>query len=184
MNKTDKKWLVELARRAIENELDIGQVPEIFKKKQACFVTLTIGGELRGCIGHLEARQELWRDVIENARAAAFEDPRFPPLTKEEFKKVEIEISILEEPEKLKYKSVGELVDYLAKNKPGVIIKERPAFAGGYGGRRATFLPQVWEELSGVEDFLGQLCLKAGLEREEWRQSRLEIETYGVEVVK
>jgi hypothetical protein len=176
------KILLNLARRAIEAELkgeilkvDGKEMEEDLKEKRAAFVTLTISNNLRGCMGHLEAKQELYKEIIEDARAAAFKDPRFWPLTAEEFKQVKIEISILDKPKKFNYSTVGELEEYLSQNKPGVIIKD--------GWNTATFLPQVWEDLPKCSDFLGQLCLKAGLEEEEWKRGKLGVMTYGVEKI-
>ena len=170
-----EKFLLDLARRAIADpkfKAEAGELRPSLKIKHACFVTLTIGGELRGCIGHLKAVQPLYLEVMENARAAAFADPRFPPLGKEEARQVKIEISVLTEPRCFRYQSVAELIDYLEKNKPGVIIRS--------GWNRATFLPQVWEELPRVEDFMEHLCLKAGLSGEAWKGGQVEVETYEV----
>ena len=173
------KFLLDLARRAIESELEMeklatGEIPEEFKAKNACFVTLTIEGRLRGCIGNLEPKDELWKSVASNAISAAFGDPRFWPLRKEELEKVEIEISILDSPKVLKSKSLKDLLDYLRKNKPGVIVEKK--------GYSATFLPQVWEELRSPEEFLSKLCLKAGLEEDEWQRG-VGIKTYSVKSV-
>jgi len=181
MKKKEKKILKNLAFEAIKSELenqkleiDNTEISDALKQRRSAFVTLTIDGQLRGCIGHLAPVQALFRDVIENARAAAFSDPRFTPLTKNEFEKIAIEISILSASKKLVYESVPSLIEYLEKNRPGVILK--------YGGRRATFLPQVWDELPKAELFLSHLCLKAGLDPNEWRK-KVEIETYTVEKI-
>ncbi|OHE04960.1 MAG: AmmeMemoRadiSam system protein A, partial [Sulfurimonas sp. RIFCSPLOWO2_12_FULL_34_6] len=96
--------LTEIARRTIEEHfkgkefIPDDKTKEYYKEKQACFVTLTFGGKLRGCIGSLEARQELWKNVAENAVSAAFYDTRFIPLKKEELKKIKIEVSVLSPP--------------------------------------------------------------------------------------
>lgn len=179
LNLSERKFLLELARRAIgsriwnlESRIKNIEIGKKLKERRACFVTLTIDGELRGCIGHLEPVQELYQDVIENAKAAAFEDPRFPPLSVEELKKIKIEISVLDKPKKFEYQTAEELVDYLGKNRPGVILSK--------GWNRATFLPQVWEEIPEASEFLGHLCLKAGLNKDEW-QKGVEIQVCGVE---
>lgn len=176
----EKRFLLLLARRAIECklhreklELDEKSVPEILKENKGTFVTLTINGQLRGCIGNLQPVQAIYRDVIENAQVAAFDDPRFNPLQSEELIQIEIEISILELPTDLSYESVDKLVDVLQKKKPGVILS--------LGTDKATFLPQVWEELPNAEDFLSHLCLKAGLKADEWRGGKLKIKTYEVQ---
>ena len=185
----NEKKILEIAKEAIEAKLEnrepkIGKIPAELKEKQGCFVTLTINGQLHGCIGHILPVQELYKDLIENACSAAFSDPRFMPLTKAEFEKVKIEVSLLDLPRKLNYKTTDELLNYLAKNKPGVIIKK--------GLNQATFLPQVWEELPQAEDFLSHLCLKAGLPADEWLATHslseewtqgLDFETYGVKKI-
>jgi AmmeMemoRadiSam system protein A len=180
LNTEDRKLLLDLAKEAIESKLERREIkipkniPSKLKEKRGTFVTLTINGQLRGCIGHILPVQELYKDVIENARSAALDDPRFPPLTKEELPNVKIEISILDLPKKLKYESPQMLIDYLNKTKPGVILKK--------GSCRATFLPQVWEEVKEPEEFLAHLCLKAGLQADEWTRT-IEIETYKVEKI-
>ena len=177
----EKQFLLALARRAIEHYFDTGKVLKVgageitsekLKDKLACFVTLTIGRQLRGCIGHILPVQELYLDVIENAVSAAFEDPRFNPLSKEEFDKIKIEISVLTVPAPLKFSTPEELIKKLRPKIDGVILKR--------GRQQATFLPQVWEELSNPKEFLGHLCLKAGLEEECWRRD-LNVETYQAE---
>ncbi|MEK9158773.1 MAG: AmmeMemoRadiSam system protein A, partial [Patescibacteria group bacterium] len=176
----EKKYLLGLARRSIRHYFDTGKVlkedggipSEKLKEKLACFVTLTIGGQLRGCIGHILPVQELYKDVIENVVSAAFEDPRFYPLSKEEFDKIKIEISVLTVPVLLAFSTPEELIKKLRPKIDGVILKQ--------GRQQATFLPQVWEELSNPKEFLGHLCLKAGLEEECWRGD-LEVETYQAE---
>lgn len=181
MTTNEKKLLLQLAKQAIESRLNnsklslsVGSLPESLKIKQACFVTLTSKGNLRGCIGHILPVQPLWQDIIENAQAAAFSDPRFFPLSEEEFKQTNIEISLLSLPLRLDYKTTDELLDYLSKQKPGVILKK--------GHYQATFLPQVWDELTEPKEFLTHLSLKAGLSPKEWAQD-IEIETYQVEKI-
>ncbi len=161
-----KEILLKIAREAIEERLYHKKVdwdkyyekyPEL-KQKRAVFVTINKRGGLRGCIGSLIAHRPLLEDLIENAKSAAFGDPRFPPLTKEEYeeKDLEVEISILTPPKGLMY---GDIADLKSKIKPGVhgVILT-------LDGRRATFLPQVWEQLPHFEEFFAHLCVKAGLE--------------------
>jgi len=181
MEDKDKKILKNLVFAAIKSELenqkleyDMTEISSVLRQRRNVFVTLKKDGRLRGCIGHLAPVQALFQDVIENARAAAFSDPRFPALTKSEFGKITIEISILSVGKKLEYKSAASLIEFLEKNKPGVILK--------YAGRTATFLPQVWDELSKPEQFLSHLCLKAGLAPDEWKK-KVTIETYSVEKI-
>jgi AmmeMemoRadiSam system protein A len=178
---TEKKQLLKLAHDSInagltgtEFNFEVNTlVSKELKKERACFVTLTIDGQLRGCIGHLLPIQELYKDVIDNAQSAAFSDPRFPGLSEEEFEKIKIEISVLSIPEPLNYSSPAELISYLKKNKPGLIISK------GYA--QATFLPSVWDEISTVEQFLTELCLKAGLAEDEWKKGKLKVQTYEAE---
>ena len=180
MNTKKYQELLSLARESIETGL-IGKelkVEEKLKKKysekKSGFVTLTINGELRGCIGSLYPRQELWKDVVENSRNAAFSDPRFKSLSKDEFKKVKIEVSVLSTPKKITYKTEQELKKKV-KGK-GVIIKK--------GWNSATYLPQVWEDLPDVNKFLTSLCQKAGLSGLAWKNLDLEIMVYDAEKVK
>lgn len=162
------KELLKLARETIKAKLEgkklevSEEVKEKFSKEQACFVTLTKRGNLRGCIGSLEPRQELWKDVMANSINAGFHDPRFPPVEKDELKDIKIEVSVLSVPEKLDYKNEKELLKKINKNM-GIILKK--------GVASATFLPQVWEELSDKIEFLEHLSMKAGLKREEWKDS-------------
>lgn len=177
----EKKYLLNLARQSIlyyleQGELltvDKNEISEIFKRRLACFVTLTLDGELRGCIGHTEPVQELYLDVIENSVAAAFEDPRFLPVDKNEAAEIKIEISVLSLPIRLVFDSPGDLLDKLQPGRDGVIIR--------FGRHGATYLPQVWEEIGEPEDFLNSLCAKADLPSACWRESDFEAYTYTVE---
>jgi AmmeMemoRadiSam system protein A len=126
----------------------------------ACFVTLTQEGELRGCIGSLEAHRPLLADVKANACAAAFRDPRFPPLAEAELDYTQVEISLLSPMEPM---SVISEEDALAQLRPlvdGVVFE--------YGYYRSTFLPQVWEQLPQPEDFMAYLKRKAGVSADFW----------------
>lgn len=168
--------LLHLARTALEarfKEEEIKITDNIKKKyseKGASFVTLTLSGSLRGCIGSLEARQPLFQDIINNAINAAFHDYRFNPLEENELKRVRIEISVLSPPEKL---GIGSKVFNKIDNKMGLILK--------LSGRSATFLPQVWEQVPDKEVFLEELAMKAGLGSDDWKDA--EIWFYRVEKV-
>ena len=180
-------YLLKLARRTIEEALglsDIGETdeqgtakmdhPDWLDAPAATFVTLhTRSGDLRGCIGSLIARRSLIEDVRSNALAAAFEDPRFPRLTADELPGIVIEVSVLTAPEPLSYTDGQELVHKLTPTVDGVILKQ--------GWHRATFLPQVWDQLPMPEEFLSQLCYKAGLSGTAWRSGDLAISTYRVQ---
>ncbi|MBN2016475.1 AmmeMemoRadiSam system protein A [Candidatus Dojkabacteria bacterium] len=178
--KKEQEYLLNLSRKALEKIFETGKglvvkdsdIPENLRQNRATFVTLTINGKLRGCIGKIYPVQEIYKDVVENTYSAAFDDPRFAQLTKEEFKKVKIEISILDKPKLLKYKNPDNLITKLRKEKPGVILRQNLY--------SATFLPQVWDELKTPQEFLSHLCLKAGLGINDWQKGNLEIETYNV----
>ncbi|MEK6860079.1 MAG: AmmeMemoRadiSam system protein A [Nanoarchaeota archaeon] len=169
--------LLKIARKALESELNGKKliVDEGVKKKyatkQACFVTLSIDDELRGCIGSLSAHQELWKDVIDNAVNAGFNDTRFNPISREELKRIKIEISVLSSSEKL---GIGKDVYDKIDNKMGIILKK--------GWNSATFLPQVWEQIPDKKEFLEHLSRKAGLLKDYWKDC--EISFYRVESVK
>jgi AmmeMemoRadiSam system protein A len=176
----DKILLLKLARQSIMSGLGIpiqekiteAQIPKPLTEPGAVFVTLTGSGELRGCIGSLEAYRPLYLDVQENALAAAFYDTRFPQVSKIELQLLRIEISVLGKQTKLTYKNTTDLLSQLESSKPGVVISR--------AGHHATFLPQVWEELPQVEYFLTELCRKAGLAGSAWQSGDLEVNTYPV----
>jgi AmmeMemoRadiSam system protein A len=178
----DRTLLLKLARKVIEqnskNDIipskEIDQLSSVLKEKRGCFVTLTKQNNLRGCIGYILPIAPLYKAVIDNAYSAAFSDPRFPPVSKDEANNLHLEISVLSVPEKLDYNGKEDLLKKLIPLKDGVIIKK--------GFNSATFLPQVWEQLPKKEDFLGHLCLKAGLSPNEWEKGTLEIEIYHAEV--
>ena len=184
-SKEQGQALIELARRTIKEKLGIrtsGAVPaslsnilkeEIFNLHFGTFVTLKIDGNLRGCIGNLTASEPLINGVKQNALNAAFHDPRFPALTPEEMKEVEIEVSILNEPQPLEYSDSEDLISKLRAEVDGVILRK--------GYRSATFLPQVWEQLPRPEEFLSHLCMKAGLSADAWKKEKLDVSTYQVQ---
>ncbi len=157
--------LLKIARSTIANELGLGPVFEPvlepwMQEDEATFVTLTIDGELRGCIGTVEAYRPLLADLRSHASAAAFSDPRFSPLTPEEYPKLHVEVSVLSALEEIKF--VDE-ADALSKIRPGV---DGIVFEAGL--HRSTFLPQVWEKLPDVRKFMAHLKMKAGLPPDEW----------------
>ncbi len=154
---------VHIAREAIRSHLEgssLDKTPflsasNLLAEKGAAFVTLTLHGRLRGCIGSLIAHRPLIDDVIANAQGAAFRDPRFPPLSSDEFEEVEVEVSILTPPQPLSYRDTAELKTMIRPGIDGVIIR--------HGNYQATFLPQVWEELSDFDTFFTHLGMKAGI---------------------
>ncbi len=168
LSAADRALLMRVARDSIRHGLETGRplevdpadYPQSLQVRRATFVTLNERGQLRGCIGHLEAVQPLVADVAENAFNAAFRDPRFPPLSPAEFDQLEIHISVLSPPEPLAFDSEEDL---LAKIRPGVdgLILED-------GVHRGTFLPAVWESLPDKRQFWANLKLKAGLPMDHW----------------
>ena len=174
-------YLVALARHTIEEalgrrpQMPLGAPPSArLQEPGASFVTLhTRSGALRGCIGSLIAYRPLLEDVKANALAAAFEDPRFPPLVASELDDIVVEVSVLTSPQPLSYVDAEDLVRKLRPFVDGVIIER--------GWHRATFLPQVWEQLPTPEEFLTQLCYKAGLPGRAWREGDLKVSVYQVQ---
>ena len=181
LTEEEGKYLLSVARQTIEERLTgregQGQ-PEVFQSpkfhgKRGTFVTLTENGVLRGCIGHIVPQESMIEGIRENAINAAFRDPRFPPLSEAEWKKVRVEISILTDPAPLDYTDAVDLLNKLRPGVDGLIIKK--------GFHQATFLPQVWEQLPDKKEFLRHLCLKAGLDRDTWKDDKLEVLVYQVQ---
>ena len=177
----EQKTLLHLAREALEYgvrgdplpPLDDSALTARLREAGASFVTLTEGGQLRGCIGALEPYQSLAEDVREHAVAAALEDPRFPPVSERELNRINIEVSRLTRPVSLPYRDADELLSKLHPYVDGVILRD--------GFRRSTFLPQVWEKIPDPAEFLGNLCYKMGVDPELWRRKHLEVLVYQVE---
>lgn len=175
------KALLRLARNTIsaklgvESQLTLPDDP-VFDEKYGTFVTLKRNGALRGCIGNLIPTGSIAKGVQRNAVNAAFHDSRFSPLTASELEELEIDISVLSQPQVLKYKHGEDLAKKLRPEIDGVILS--------LGGAGATFLPQVWEQLPTPELFLGNLCRKAGLAETAWRDSQPMIEIYQVQCFK
>jgi AmmeMemoRadiSam system protein A len=171
MNEELKKFIIKIARKAIEKYVKYGEVlklknyPKELNEKRAVFVTIYKNNKLRGCIGSL-ADLPLIENLI-NAAISACEDPRFPPLSKEELNKIKIEVSILNE---FKKSSIEEIKEF----KHGVYIKK--------GFKSAIFLPQVWYEIPNKNDFLFHLCLKGGINPSELKDC--EIYIFEAEIIK
>lgn len=177
--------LLDLARKTIADQLDIEMsgdryrnLEKLLKDKtlhenRGTFVTLKKHGQLRGCIGTIAPVESIASGIRRNAVNAAFNDPRFPPLKKEEFNDLTVEVSILTDPRPLAYRDGVDLIGKLRPEVDGVILRD--------GLASATFLPQVWEQLPDAEDFLCRLCLKAGLSSDAWRIRQPEILTYQVQ---
>jgi AmmeMemoRadiSam system protein A len=167
--------LLQLARGAIGGHFGTSpaKVPDLpaLWEPGATFVTLMQGDRLRGCIGSLAACQPLVDNVRDNACNAAFRDPRFLPLSREEWEETRVEVSLLTRPEPMQFKDEA---DALAQLRPGV-----DGIIFSAGGRRATFLPQVWEQLPEPAEFMAHLKTKAGLPADYWGSDVL-LERYEV----
>jgi AmmeMemoRadiSam system protein A len=168
--------LLAIARDAIQAPPE-GGMPRTWQEawlrdSGATFVTLRLAGDLRGCIGSLEAVRPLGEDVHANARAAAYRDPRFPPLPSADIAALEVEVSVLSPRSAVAVESERDAVAALRPGIDGVVLE--------YDGRRATFLPQVWEGLPDPLMFLSELRLKADLPARFWHPSLL-LSRYTVE---
>jgi len=167
--------LLAIARSAIAEELGLPALGTAshaaLGQPAATFVTLRRAGELRGCVGSVTASRPLAVDVRENAIAAAFRDPRFPPLGVAEFDAVSVEVSLLSARERIDFADEDELVACLRPGQDGLILE--------CGRRRATFLPQVWDALPHPREFLAALKRKAGLPAHFW-SPHLNVSRYGV----
>jgi AmmeMemoRadiSam system protein A len=156
--------LIALARAAVDESLDGPQVQvptePWLTEPGACFVTLRKGGELRGCIGSLEAHRSLAEDLIENARSAAHRDPRFSPLQRNELDVVRFEVSLLSPLEQLEVKTEEAAIAALRPGLDGVLLQ--------WGTYRGVFIPKMWKQLPDPLEFLAFLRRKAGLSPEAW----------------
>ena len=181
LSRSEQQQLLRLARAAlgaaVHNQplppVNAVELPPALTRPGASFVTLMNGVELRGCIGGLYAQRPLYADVCEHTAQSARNDNRFPPVTPAEAPEIEIEISVLTEPQPLRYDSPDQLLQLLRPNVDGVILNQ--------GFRRATFLPQVWERVPDPATFLSMLCEKMGAAPNLWRHTHLEVLTYRVE---
>lgn len=177
----ERRELLSLARRALTEaassgksiEVDPAGMPPALREKKGCFVTLTEGGRLRGCIGHIIAQEPLYQAVADNARSAAIRDPRFGAVTSSEVKDIAIEISVLTTPVPLEFSGPDDLLAKLKPGRDGVVLQ--------IGRRTATYLPQVWEQLRDKVAFLDSLAEKAGCDAGDWRERGVKVSTYQVE---
>jgi AmmeMemoRadiSam system protein A len=176
------KILVRLARETLttilevqqENKLDQTLLADpVFQEKRGIFVTLKKAGQLRGCIGSLTGSETLIEGIRHQSENAALYDTRFSKVQSEELADIDLEISILSDPQSLDFSGPEDLVAKLRPHIDGVILIS--------GRHQSTFLPQVWDQLPRTEDFLGHLAMKAGLLREGWKNDRVEIATYQVQ---
>ena len=181
LNTTEQELLLKIARETLEKrakdeplpKINLTTLPSALQKNGASFVTLTINGSLRGCIGTLEANQPLALDVQEHAVAAAFQDFRFPKVQPMELPHIQVEVSVLTPKMPLIYENPDELINLIKPNVDGVVLQE--------GFRKATFLPQVWDTLQKPEEFLSHLCMKMGASKDHWRKNPLTVFIYQVQ---
>lgn len=177
----EQRTLLEIAREGLaaavrglpSQEVPLEGLSPRLAAPGASFVTLTRLGELRGCIGGLQARNPLAEDVRQHAIAAALKDYRFEPVRPDEIDLIEIEVSVLNTPEPVLPATPEALLEQIRPGIDGVIL-----IAGPY---RATFLPQVWEKIPDPAQFLDTLCNKAGVPAQVWRRGEAEVFTYQVE---
>jgi AmmeMemoRadiSam system protein A len=177
----ERQILLKLARKAViaaangkpSQQIDLEEMPAALCCPAACFVTLQKRGELRGCTGTLVAQAPLATEVARTATQTALHDPRFPSVTPEEVRDINIEISILTEPQRLSLPDPLKLPDLLRPGIDGVTLRR--------DAHRATFLPQVWERIPDPVRFLDMLCRKMGLPERSWTRPGMAVEIYEVE---
>ncbi|MDO9197247.1 AmmeMemoRadiSam system protein A [Rhodoferax sp.] len=167
MSSNPGQTLLPIARASISvalgRTIEVAEDAVWLQELGACFVTLTQQGQLRGCIGTLEARRSLLTDVKANALAAAFRDPRFSPLTLQELDVTEIEVSLLSPMQAMSFDSETHALAQLRPGIDGVVLE--------FERYRSTFLPQVWEQLPTAPEFIAQLKHKAGLPPDFWAEN-------------
>jgi AmmeMemoRadiSam system protein A len=181
LTEAEKQTLLQLAREALDSGVNGKKLPPVdetrltplLRAAGASFVTLTVNGQLRGCIGALQPYQPLYIDVREHAVAAALEDYRFAPVRPGELSKIHLEVSRLTTPQALIYQDPDDLLARLQPGIDGVILRE--------GSRRATFLPQVWAQIPAKEEFLSHLCVKMGAAPNLWKHKHIDVQIYQVE---
>jgi hypothetical protein len=164
-----------VARAAVRDTVrlpDPSLAPEAVRRPANSFVTVTLEGRLRGCVGSLNPLRPLIVDVADNGYRAAAGDPRFPPMTPEEAERAALTVAVLGPAEPLEAASEAALIALLVPGRDGVILAE--------GGRRGLFLPKVWETVPDPVAFLGHLKAKAGLPPDYW-SPRLRAWRFGVE---
>lgn len=179
LSEQDKQTLIDLAWQSIRCGLQtghplqkLGPVPSKLMLPGASFVTLESNGDLRGCIGSLQAHQPLAEDVVHNAYSAAFQDSRFKPLQADELAGLSLQVSVLTEPTELLFRDEADLLQQLVPGEDGIILED--------GYHRATFLPQVWDQLPQPDLFMTHLKNKAGLPSNYWSED-IRIQRYHVE---
>jgi AmmeMemoRadiSam system protein A len=166
-----KAFLLKLARDNVEAAVKglppvvPGDLPALTKENRGCFVTLTKHGGLRGCIGYIEPIKPLFDAVIDNAKNAALEDPRFAPVAPHELSDIRIEVSVLTKPEPIEYKGSDDLLNKIVAGVDGIILTK--------GYYQSTYLPQVWEQLPDKVQFLENLSVKGGMPPDGWKTANV-----------
>lgn len=174
----ERGYLLSLSRKTLNQCAAQAALPTVPEADQSsgllienhCFVTLRIGAVLRGCIGSIGPHEFLYKRVIESTKGAAMEDPRFEPVSPDEVNKIDIGISVLTDSRALHYENVNELLGLIIPFKHGVIIRK--------GWQAATYLPQVWNHVEDKERFLSELCIKARLHPDAWRDLNTTVEVF------
>lgn len=183
LNFRARELLLELSREALLRYYSTGEVPVLNEQmlapslleKKGCFVTLEKNGSLRGCIGHILPVEPLYKCVLENTYNAAMNDARFSPVEEHELDGITIELSILSEPERLEYSSGEDLLEKIRPFTDGVILRS--------GMKQSTYLPSVWKQMPGKEEFLSSLCRKGGMEPGCWQHPEsTEVQVYTAQV--
>lgn len=182
LNEKNRRSLLDLAYRSIESGLKTGhplninlrEYSEELSQQRATFVTLEKDQQLRGCIGMLEAVLPLAEDISENAFSAAFKDPRFPPVEKNELKDLDISLSILSPSKPIHFTSEEDLISQIRPNVDGLILQCE--------SRKGTFLPSVWKSIPTAEHFLQHLKQKAGLAKNFW-SDQIIVHRYTTEII-
>lgn len=171
LSDSEQTRLLAIARQSISSgvatgrvlQVDLAQLEDNLQIEAAVFITLTRSGELRGCVGSLQAVEPLAQAVATSAFNAAFRDRRFAPVSAEELDAIRIEVSVLSEMEPIEAPTRQALLDALQPGVDGLLLEDR--------GYRSTFLPKVWEKIASPTEFLEQLLLKAGLGADHWSGS-------------
>ena len=181
MTSKNRSLLLDLAKKGIiyymdsrkKYQPDMGDMPFELSQLKGVFVTITRrDGEFRGSIGYTDPVKQVWEGVLENAINAAFHDTRVSRLNEDELNQIIVEISILDDPKKINYEHAGDLLDKVDQTK-GYMIRK--------GMHSATYLPDAWEHFKEKEDFLENLCIKAGLRAEDWMHQKLSVYELNVE---
>jgi AmmeMemoRadiSam system protein A len=183
LNKADQQTLINLAFRSIKQGLSGPPTPppastinsQTLYRKQGSFVTLYLKDQLHGCVGHTEPIKPLYQDVYQNAYAAAFKDPRFNPITSADYPSLSIEISILSPLHPITAHQPQQILQALRPNIHGVVIQNSI--------NKSTFLPQVWQKIPQKEVFLAELCHKASLPSEAWKDPDTKLYTYTIQSI-